>query len=345
MGLISYFAILAVSTVAWGADVYHHELIQYPSGGSCEQTAADLAKQFSVASGAEIYWAGATKESSTTCDIKISYIAEKEAELTSTVDRSGLGASRKGTKLSLGDCTADLQREKALFKKSTGLDPWIAYCYQESNFLNGLPFVPVVEGIGKPSLNFYSSDTIFGVTPNVGWASLLTTVWKTAAQQGHPVASITPRPYISAADKEVTIRYFAKERLYLRADGIAEHKTPEICDEQVEEIRVGLSKADHPPIGVYCGKYAHGQYRLGIVTLSTNVLGIANLWTIKDSKQFASLTACRGELPATLDFYRLKLGKKVLAGICANGDGVFRITALEERKPGPKPTNDLVETY
>lgn len=333
MGLIHFFAALAISSLAWGTGVYHHKLVQYPRGEGCETTAAELAKRFSDASGAEIYWTGSTKESATTCDITISYIADKEGEVTSTVDRSGLGATRKGTKRSLGECTVDLQREKALFKKSTGLDPWIAYCYQESSFLNDLPFVPVVEGIGKPNLKFYSSETILGVTPNVGWTSMLTSAWKVAAEQGHPVASITPRPHISAADKEVTIRYFAKERLYLRADGIAGHKTPEICDEQVEEIRIGLARAERPPIGIYCGKYNHGDYRLGIVTLSTSILGMADLITIEDSKQFASLPTCLTNLPTTLEFYRTKLGRKILAGVCANGKGVFQITAIEEKKP------------
>jgi len=321
-----------ISSLAVGADVYHHELTQFPRSGSCELTAAELAKKFSAASGAEIYWAGATKESATTCDIKISYIADKEVEHLNTVDRSGMGAPRKGTKRKLGECTADLQREKILFEKSTGLVPWVAYCYAESGFLNDQPFVPVVEGIGKPALNFYSSDSIFGVTPNAGWRDILTSAWKTAAEQGLPVASITVRPYISASDKEVTFRYYAKERLYLRGDGLAEHKSAGTCEEQVEEVRAGLAKAERPPLAVYCGKYAHGQYRLGILTLSTNIFGIADLKPIEDSKQFASFQACRAELPATLEFYRTKLGKKILSGICADGAGVFRITAFEEKK-------------
>lgn len=339
MGFVTLFATLAIATSALGADLYHHELIQYPRSESCDITAAELAKRFSDASGAEIYWAGSTKEGSTTCDIKISYIADKEVELTRTVDRSGMGGFRKGTKRTLAECTADLQREKTLFKKSTGLDSWTAYCYQESNFLNAFPFVPVVEGIGKPDLSFFSSDHVFSVAPNVGWASMLTAVWKTAAEHGLHVASVTVRPYVSADNQQVTIRYYAKERLYLQADGIAEHRSPAICDSQVEEIRVGLEKAERPPIGVYCGKYGHGQYRLAIVTLSTNVFGSADLRAIEDSKHFSSLSSCRADLPTTLDFYRKKLGKKILAGICANGGGeAFRITAIEERKsaPGPK---------
>jgi len=332
MGFRSLALAVFICSLASGAELYHHELNQYPRSGTCELTAADLAKQFSDASGAEIYWAGSTKESATTCDIKISYIADQEVEHLNTVDRSGMGAPRKGTKRTLAECTADLQREKSLFQKVTGLAPWLAYCYPESNFLNDLPFVPVVEGMGKPALNFYSSDSIFGVTPNAGWTSMLTSAWKTAAEQGLPVASVTMRPYISASDKEVTLRYYAKERLYLRGDGIAEHKNPDTCEEQVEEVRAGLAKAERPPLAVYCGKYAQGQYRLGIITLSTNIFGIADLKPIEDSKQFTGLRACRAALPETLDFYRTKLGKKILTGICADGGAVFRITAFEEKK-------------
>ncbi len=333
MGSIFLLATLLLSDFAWGSDIYHHELREYPRGPNCEATAGEVARRFGAAAGVEIYWAGASKESATTCDLKISYLALERIKIASTVDRSGLGVFRDGTTRTLANCLADLPREIAVFKRSTGLEPWIAYCYQESSFLNDLPFVPVVEGIGNGANTLFASDTVVGVTPNEGWPGTLSGIWKTSANQGIAVASIALRPYISASDKEVTIRYYAKERLYLRSEGIAEHKDSKICEGQIDEIRLGLAKADHPPIAVYCGQYAHKQFRLGIIMLSENILGIGNLIPIEDPKQFTTLEECRTDLPGTLDFYQMKLGKKVLAGMCANSSGLFRVTVISEKKP------------
>jgi len=338
MGMLVVLGSLLLSAFAWGSDIFHHELREYPRGENCEVTAVNVAQRFSAAAGVEIYWAGASKETATTCDLKISYLAADHLKIASSVDRSGLGVYRDGTTRTLASCLADLPREVAVFKKSTGLEPWIAYCYQESSFLNDLPFVPVVEGIGSGTNTLFASDTVVGVAPSEGWSATLPAIWKTSADQGIAVASLVVRPYISASDKEVTIRYYAKERLYLRSEGIAEHKEPKICEQQIDEIRVGLAKAGLPPFAVYCGQYAHKDYRLGILMLSNNILGIGNLVPIEDPKQFTTLESCRADLPGTLDYYQVKLGKKVLAGMCANGSGFFRVTVISEKKPPVVPS-------
>lgn len=332
MRLLFFLGTLLLSGFAWGSDIYHHELREYPRGQSCEATAVDVARQFSTASGVEIYWAGAIKESATTCDLKISYLGDERIEIASSVDRSPHGTYRNGTTRTLDDCMADLPREMTVFKTNTGLEPWISYCYQESKFLNDFPFFPVIEGIGNGANTLFASDDIVDLPPNEGWPETLSGIWKASADQGIAMASIALRPYIGAPNKEIIIRFYAKERLYLRSEGIAEHKEPEICEQQINEIRLGLAKAEHPPVAVYCGQYANKRYRLGIITLSESIIGIGNLELIEDPKQFTTLDACRADLSGTLDFYQKKLGKNALAGMCADSSGFFRITVLSEKK-------------
>lgn len=332
-GLMKFFSVIGicfVSNLVWGAEIYQHKVRQYPRGTGCESAAADLSKRFSIASGAEVYWAGTEKEDATTCDLTISYLADKELEFTSTLDLSGHGSSRKGTARSLADCMADLSREISVFRKSTGLVPWLSYCYQENTLLNGLPFVPVVEGFGNSTLRFFTSESIVGITPEIGWNQMLSILLKNASQQGLSIASVVARPYLTASNKEITVRYYSRERLYLRVEGIAEHSSSAICREQIADVEAGLATAGRPPLGVYCGKYLHNQYRLGIIGLTSDVLGIANIKAVEDPKQFGTLNACRAALPGMLDLYRDKLGKKVLTGMCADGTGRFRITVIEE---------------
>jgi hypothetical protein len=325
--LLSTFIIYSTQA----ANLYHRQLNGYPRGTGCEVTVEDLSKRFSQATGVEIYWAGVTKENSETCDIKISYISEKELDYISTLDLPGMGALSKGSHRKLSDCESDLTREVNLFKKSTGLTPWVSYCYEEKKYQDEFPFIVVIEAAGKPALNFFSSDTSMSITPSLGWPKTLASFIKTIGEQKISVASIDVRSSFSISNR-LTIRLYEKERKHLRFDGIADHKDPSICDKQIDEVKLGLSKAKNPPIGVFCGKYSQEMYQLGIVSLQSDILEGSNLRFNEDPKQFNSLESCQADIRPTLEFYRTKLQKDALSGICVNGSGQFRITVIEEKK-------------
>ncbi|MFM8315085.1 MAG: hypothetical protein ACKOA8_12445, partial [Deltaproteobacteria bacterium] len=151
-----------LSGMSFGLDLYHHELKSYPRGAGCQQTAQNLAERLHLVSGAEIYWTGFTKETETVCDIKISYLAAQPIAFSQNSDSIAFGAINQGIKAKMEDCQLELQREEKLFRQFTGIEPWISYCYKGDSFLDPMPYFAFVEGIGKGTLQFFSSEAIVG---------------------------------------------------------------------------------------------------------------------------------------------------------------------------------------
>lgn len=326
--LLCFFA----STLAAASEIYHHDLLNYPNSGTCHAESGVLADRLSKETGAEIYWAGVTKESKTGCDIRISYIAEAPVEFESSVD-SGISASiRKGTHTSFAQCRASLPKEIEIFERATRLKAWVSYCYHRDGFLDPYPFVSHVEGIGKGEHRVFGADTIVPVRPARGWGDVETQIAGHLGLLDVLLASIRLRPHISADDKELTVRFYGKERLWLSSARYSKHTNPKDCDVQIDNLRKGLMTAKIPPVAVYCGQYSHREYWVNLIGLSTNIFGVGNMDGFLDPKTFSSLEACTSATPAILKFYREKLGKNALAAICGDGAGPFQPTVFSEKK-------------
>lgn len=323
--------VLALCSVGNAADVFHHEVLQYPKGDSCAQRAIELGAQLERVGNVSIYFAGVIKEQKSVCDIKISYIADKKIDFINTLDSSGLGVYHSGIKATEEECNVELSREVELFRKYTGREEWVAYCLRNDSLSDKLPWSPVVEGVGPGKLKFYSSSAIASLTPNDSWETVFKDAWKIASLNGTGLVSVVGRNYLGAGDKEIGIRFYAAERLFLRFDGVAEHNDPLICEQQIEKVRSELLQAKHKPLAVFCGKYADKKYRLGVFVLSKELFDLGNIRAIEDPKTFASLDVCRDELPRIVEFYKTKLNKAILSGMCSNAKNDYQVTLFEEK--------------
>ena len=123
------------------------------------------------------------------------------------------------------------------------------------------------------------------------------------------------------------------QRLFFRFEGMAEHTNPLYCQNQLDEVKKGLSQADERPLVVYCGKYGDKKFRLGVFMLSSQIYGLGNIRVVEDPKTFASYEVCRQELPKVIEFYKTQLHKNVLTGLCVDPDSKFRATLFEDVSP------------
>lgn len=326
-----FAALFVFYTQAFAVDLFHHEIKEYPKGVGCELTAKIISEQFVKQTGFEIYWAGVTKESIASCDVKISYLADAALPFTKSVDTSGTGSVNRGVYSTLKACEEKLSREAQLMQEATGLNAWLSYCYRDERFQDRYPFVPVVEAIGVGKNGFFASDTLLLVTPNNGWQPVIEEIAKTSSRVGVLPVTVVLRPYIIATDRQMTLRYYAKERLSLSDENHGRHTDPQICEQQLASVREGLLKAMVPPVAAYCGKYGSKDYRLALIGLSKNIFGVGNLQTSVDPKGFPTLEACLNSIPGTLQFYREKLQKNALTAFCANGNGPFQATVFVEK--------------
>ena len=73
-------------------DIFHHTIVHYPKLKDCEMLAAEMGESFERAAQVSIYWAGVAKETKTHCDLKLSYVADKELEFSSNIDFRNQGA-------------------------------------------------------------------------------------------------------------------------------------------------------------------------------------------------------------------------------------------------------------
>jgi hypothetical protein len=320
----------------FAADIFNHEIKTYPRTKECSEIALELAEKFHNVASVEVYWAGVTTETKETCDIKISYLNNQRLEIVRNIDTDGIEALQHGTQATLENCVGGLEREKELFRNLTGLEPWIAYCFKENSLLNPYPWVAKVEAFGQPALRLFSTQTISFLSPSQPWKAVFNEAWRNGKRNEIDLVSVIGRPYIMAGDSEITIRYYGTKRLHLNFSELANHTESSTCEKQITKLSEELFQSQTPPLAVFCGQESKEVFKLGIFALSEGILGLGNLKVIEDPKGYGSYDACRAELPTAISFYKTKLNKNILSGMCGNKvKERFEITLFEELKPQP----------
>lgn len=331
--LLLTFTFSALSLFA--SDIFNHEIKTYPRTKECSEIAVELAERFSKLASVEVYWAGMTKETKDTCDIKISYLSAQQLDIAENMDTDGIEFVEKGTHVTLDNCSLGLEREKELFRKFTGIEPWLAYCFKESPLLNPFPWVSKIEGIGKASLRLFSTKSYGTLTPAQSWKPAFNRAWESGKRNGIELVAVIGRPYIGG-DSEITLRFYGTKRLHLNFLEVANHTESSTCEKQITKVSEDLFKGQTPPLAIFCGQKTKEVFKLGIFVLSEDVLGLGNLKIIEDSNGYASYDACQLELPQVLNFYKTKLNKNILTGFCGNKiKERFEITLFEDLKPQP----------
>lgn len=159
-------------------DVFTHQIIQIPKNGDCQATASEVAERFARETGTEIYRAVGqasivservpdplisghfkvvSQPSKIACDVEFAYVGKPVSVFSIPDQYQYYGPSYHQFTLpveygfsQLSECTAALTDRVALFRKHTGIDPFVAHCYSRRIDVNTgqKMFMEHIQGIG-----------------------------------------------------------------------------------------------------------------------------------------------------------------------------------------------------
>lgn len=286
-----------------------YTLTRYPKTDEpCVDAARRVAEAFSAAAGVPVLRSYCVEEAGGTYALKVVYEAESARRPVTTLDRvhpdAGFGAFKERAA-----CEAALPAEGAAFKAATGLEPVAAYC------LAGGPsdrrtWSMRIDGFGEPALSPRSRTlAVFTRLEGASEAAFLGGIKAELAAQGVDARFVAWRPTFGYA--ELSVSYYAKDRLELPFSEPVRVDTAEQCREALGEVRGWTASRSPAPLALYCGR---------------SMTGWEVAWMFKDApslkaepaaKAYRSRAECLKDRAAVVEHQRSALGRSVAGAVCS----------------------------
>lgn len=329
MALIT--SVLAFSATARADNLYRYELTSYPANSTgCAATAASLGQRFSATTGKSVYQAACVQQTRLGYDISLTYRSLDELPLVSTSKEDG-GFGYLGIYRSMEDCARNLSQEVTWFRDATGLEPFLSYCFKESD-INETPYAARIDAFGSASLHPYRFDAlVFGAL--LDGTDVLDEILSAARSEG---INATMTTVAHDGSENLVVRYFdppenSLARLYYFSakefgkfysyDTVA---TKNACRAELEDAKAGFATEFTTPSVWFC--------------VWDQMLFTARLYAVRVKPErdrlffelapnrYETYADCHSDRDRVLEYYRRDLGKDAYAGVCSwdstLGDGL-----------------------
>lgn len=316
------FSILAL-TAAWPVSgavrFFDYEIPDYPvAPASCQKIANALGDRFRSQTGLEVYQVSCAEKGATASKIKINYLAEEAPPVETTEDRFS-GVISRGLYRSRAACAADLPNQIDFFRKGTGLEPFVSYCFQYSQFADE-PYSLRIDAFGESDKHAYLDDALFFKGRNLEDAvSLGKRIFDAASAQGVEVAFaaiVSEWPYY-----KVVLRYYSDIRISLATSSPMTFDSANGCANGRAAFERINQQALNQPLALFCSAR---QGQLSEVTLNQVSLQSSGINQSTAPDVFTTSAACFQKLPSIEILYRQTFKKNVVGTYCDGIKGAFR---------------------
>lgn len=294
-------------------EFFNYTVNSYPSSGeSCSEAAAAMAERLADVTGVAVFRSYCEGEAAGTFDIGVTYSANEELRLVTTVDRQADDGG-KGIYKSLADCNADLDGQKTIFEKETGLSAFVAYCYRQ-RFGSSHPIALRIDGFGEAvhSPQFFNG-MFFGHPTDV--AALESGVKK----QLEEVFKVTPLRVVQKIDSivqsKLAVQYYAEKPIPLRLVGGFVFADQSACADEEAGIVAMLAKGGFKPVQGFCSKEA-SLLKPEIFVLLTG-RSAERIKNVRIESPYEDLGECKGDVARALELYGTENHDEILGGVCS----------------------------
>lgn len=282
---------------------------------NCRQEAELVGAKLEKEKGVVLYAAVCVRGEFGGIDAKISYFSEPPLRLVST----DWGYGVQGFFRTRGDCESDLPRQKEIFQKATGIDPFFAYCMGEETS-GALTFAPRVDGFGNTMVRPRFFEGYITGRPVEVPANLQNRIQRSIAKSADPVVSdfvltSTDRTSSTSSTYMFRARYYSRRDApwYLvKAD--LEFQSVKECQVQTDELETSLKGAGIENLVTFCS-WDGLLFRAQSNAFLTRIGSWYSVDTLPET--FEDVQSCLATRPKAISFYTEKLKKKVIGALCS----------------------------
>jgi hypothetical protein len=326
--IFTIISFLSIASETFAEDLFEYRLRRFETTNQldlCNSKVKALSAEFAAATGVAIISASCRFQEH---DEKyllgvISYSAEAKVDISTVMSPYGDGANDFAIYDSLEGCEADQSRQLAFFKIATGLDPFVAYCYADSNGTrrrHGLQ----IDALGKSEVRQF-----------VGGLGIVSDI---AAPNDHFFQSIADRMVAIGATvsdvrfsrayswNQIRINYYAKQRLSIESNFSLKFESADACKVELNRVNSVFMEADPRFIATYCevGNGLNGN-RLAVATAMPMEESLDHVYKLHmlDSS-YPTRVACESDLPRINELLANR-GLKAIATICGLNQRQFAV--------------------
>jgi hypothetical protein len=317
--------ILALAGAA-EAGTFRYRVERYPAAsGDCHQVASSLGQRFQAQTGIAATRSVCTDISAAGYTFEISYEAAERLNVVTTTPH-GVHDGENGVYSKEETCLAHVDEEAGHFEERTGLAPFVAYCYRDTDQDGaGRPWAIRVEAFGRALdsalLPWRSSAIIFDQPLTFSLADLEKQIYDQLLAREVDVRWV--RIHGQGLYGDLTAHYYAARKFKLDLIELSHVASTEHCNEQLALAQSVLPGRSEAPLALYCaassigGRYVIGAYRDRPDDAS-----------FLSAERFASYAACMADRERLVSVYAQNTSGAVKGGLCSEVEGIWRLHLL-----------------
>ncbi len=305
---------LSQATFAGVYDLEFQRVASYSDRENCQKFAERTARELASQSGVKIidYGCQADEYSNKGLDAILTYQAPTRLKVTSNY--VGLSVYSGAFYANYDECNKQLELQKELFNKATGLKPLAAYCMLDVSYLTQF-WKTRVDGLGetqsKPGI---AGLTFWGMLPD----EKLVIASYQAATGSYGVSFFEAGVSRDGLGKSLVVRYYSKEPYSLDDYAMAYEKLSD-CTLASSMVKTILQSTDKQAV-IFCEKDLHSDRATLHASTFVETLKPTKLFHAKAlTEQFTTLSACQQSSK------NIEASSDIFGAICAGADNDFRI--------------------
>ncbi len=313
--LILLFVLVSTGGTANAAEEFLYRAYHYKSTveNGCASEADALAQKLALETGVEVVGGACAFDSYTDqTTLVVRYRADVELNLVSTYNPARYLVPNSFYK-SQDACLASYDRDLAIFKEQTGLEPFVSYCAQRTQH-DSLGWYVHIDAFGTaqriPQFVGWYSSQVYGMT----FAEFYQAISQKLSNAGYPLSHLAWRP--SVAHNSVSVQVWrepTQEELELRSEVLLTVPGLEVCQALADDIASQLgTRSDVFHLASYCTSPYSGPRHFDLVTVTNVVVTRVNY----SAEKYHSKSECDLQLGSMLQQQRVLHGDRVLAGVC-----------------------------
>jgi hypothetical protein len=326
---LSLIHLACLLTSAAGAETFRARLGQIPAqnGTDCDGYAVQLGDRFAAEYQVRVVEAicDQSEFERTTWAVAISYDAEHELPLVSTVDRYK-PLSEQATYKTQPECDAALATEVPLFESRTALKVFTSFCVAPEYQNDG--WALAISGFGNATVKpFVVSTPYFGKIVDMTGAAFEQMLRDGFQASGAEMVHWQVSPKLGYG--MMSVRYYGTQKLPMQGMELSKMRSPEECTAQLEDFRAALYSYSSVGYASYCHQvFGMGrEYELVWLTGSEEQHRVVTV-----PAEYPDFASCQAAKSAVVERYRTELRRNVVFGVCGAADtrNAYRVSLLEK---------------
>lgn len=318
------FLATTTTTAFSGTDLFRYSIQMYPAvNRSCDEIGQNIADRFTNITQqiVESWTCRASRPG--TFDLTLFYLANERLRLESTWHAK---LTPEGTYQTSKQCWEDREAKIQQFREVTGLEPVVAYCFQEAYpNTSDHSYVLRIDAFGEGSNRHFSHDIPLGEAlqrPSIGFLTeFLKGIEDGLSSAGADVFAVFIRndPFGIA---KVSLNYYNDAPVDLRFSGAGLFGDYDTCETQRRSAVTSSASVGQKILASSCVKLGFATWQLTLVHFPTPEVRPEEFPTI-----YSDLLTCQQQIHHVIKDAQERYGWKVQTGFCTGSEQEWRISA------------------